>query len=92
MNEKLEKIKEYIKSNPVVAIGAGLVVLLLFLPKLFRTVRRRRIRRNYRPLQAVRRRTTARRQYTKGGKAKKAWQIKGSLAAKRHMARIRKMR
>lgn len=38
------------------------------------------------------RRGVPRKQYTKGGKAKKAWQIKGSLAARRHMAQIRKMR
>jgi len=33
-----------------------------------------------------------RRQYTKGGKVKKPWQIKGSIAARRHMAQIRRMR
>jgi len=54
----------------------------------------RPVRRRRRPLprsvgmHKVRRR----KQYTKGGKVKKPWQIKGSLAAKRHMARIRRMR
>jgi hypothetical protein len=38
------------------------------------------------------RRSRTRRQYTKGGKVKKPWQIKGSIAARRHMARIRRMR
>jgi hypothetical protein len=33
-----------------------------------------------------------RKQYTKDGKAKKPWQIKGSEAARRHMRRIRQMR
>jgi len=52
-----------------------------------RTFRRRR------PLpRSVGIRRRPRKQYTKGGKAKKPWQIKGSPAARRHMAQIRRMR
>lgn len=100
MNEQIEKVTGWIKSNPLVAAGAGLGLILL-LPKLLkgtRSRRRRRVRVSYSP---VRRRRTLRRaaapvrrrrSYTKGGKAKKPWQIKGSPAARRYMARLRRMR
>jgi hypothetical protein len=53
----------------------------------------RRTYRRRRPLpRSVGIRRRPRKQYTKGGKAKKPWQIKGSMAARRHMARIRRMR
>lgn len=99
MKETIDKIIEWAKGNKWLAIaGAGLLTLLFF-PKMLRPPRRRRRRTTYAPVTTSRRRRIRvnktgrpRKQYTKGGKAKKAWQIKGSLAAKRHMARIRKMR
>jgi len=58
-------------------------------------VRRRRVSaRTYynRPRRKLPRSAGRRRQYTRRGKLKKPWQIKGSIAAKRHMAKIRRMR
>jgi hypothetical protein len=52
-----------------------------------RSARNRRLRRLPRSVGML-----PRKQYTKGGKAKKPWQIKGSEAARRHMAKIRRMR
>lgn len=99
MKETIDKVIEWAKGNKWIALaGAGLLTLLFF-PKMFRAPRRRRRRTTYAPVTTARRRrirvnrtSKPRKAYTKGGKAKKAWQIKGSLAAKRHMARIRKMR
>lgn len=99
-----DKVMNWVKSNPLMAAGAGLLAIILFFPKIFRAARRRRSRRSYRPVVkytrrrslprsvGLTRRGVPRKQYTKGGKAKKAWQIKGSLAARRHMAQIRKLR
>lgn len=95
MKETFDKLIAWIKENKILAIvGAGIVTLLFF-PKLLRGTARRRRRRLStvgRSYGTRRRRTTTRRQYTKGGRAKKPWQIKGSLAARRHMARIRRRR
>jgi hypothetical protein len=100
MNETFEKIKAYITANPLLAVFVALAAVLLFFPKLLRgATRRRRRRAALRPVVRRRRiiRVSAaprprRRSYTQGGKAKKAWQVKGSRAAKLHMARIRRMR
>jgi hypothetical protein len=97
MTDIINKVVAWIKSNVWLSVGIGFVAILLFFPKLLkfgRPVRRRRnkltvIRRKKRSLP---RSVGTRKQYTKGGKAKKPWQIKGSLAAKRHMAQIRKMK
>lgn len=92
----MEKIIEWLKANKILAIGAA--ALLFLAPKLFKTRRRTR-RRRVTPVSAPRRRraraTVARRRKTtgrSGKKVKKAWQVKGSIAARRHMARLRKMR
>lgn len=99
MKETFDKIMEWVKGNKWLAIAGAGIVALLFFPKILRAPRRRRRRTTYAPVTTARRRkirvnrtARPRKEYTKGGKAKKAWQIKGSLAAKRHMARIRKMR
>lgn len=92
----MEKIIEWLKANKFIAIGAA--ALLFLAPKLFKKTRRRRrtrqsysvpVRRKSRVL--IRRRNKPTKRRTQG-KAKKAWQVKGSLAARRHMARLRKMR
>jgi len=93
MNETFEKIKDFAKSNPLILIAISAAAIFLFFPKILRggvTRHRRRIRRPVYPSRSHRRIT--RRHYSKSGKALKPWQIKGSLAAKRHMARIRARR
>ena len=91
MKETFDKVLTWLKSNPLYAVAAALAVVLLFFPKILRFGKNTRRRRSYRPVTPYRRKTV-RRSYTKGGKQKKPWQIKGSLAAKRHMAQIRKRR
>lgn len=102
MNETFEKIKAWVMGNPYLAAGAALLGILLFFPKLLRlgTTRRRRRRpvtyrrpvtRRRRMAAPVARRRT-KRNYAKGGARKKPWQIKGSLAARRYMAKIRRKR
>jgi hypothetical protein len=89
----IEKIKTWIEGNKTLAMVIGAGVALLVLPKLMRTTRRRRVRRQYSPVRIVKVKNRPRRKvYTKGGKAKKPWQIKGSIAARRHMAKIRRMK
>jgi len=90
-------ILETIKQNKAVAIAVGAILALFAVERMTKPKRRRR-----RPASRIvygtsRNRAgtkvrTVKRVYTKGGKAKKPWQVKGSLAAKRHMARLRKMR
>jgi hypothetical protein len=98
----------WIKSNILITIVIGLVAVFLFFPKIFRgilgTTHRVRHRRKAvayrRPIRhrsnvrlaitGSRRRSRPRTRRMKG--AKKPWQIKGSLAARRHMALIRKRR
>lgn len=103
MNTFITNTIAWVKAHLVIAIVILIAIVVIFFPKLLRklTGTRRRIHhRTYKALPARRRRSIprsvgmhkTRRQYTKGGKAKKAWQIKGSLAARRHMAQIRKMR
>ena len=89
MKEKFEALKTWVMNNKVIA-GIGAAVLLFFLYKKFARKSYRRRRRSLPRSVYMRRRT--RRSYTRGGKAKRPWQIKGSLAARRHMARIRKRR
>jgi hypothetical protein len=88
----IETIMNWIKANKILAIIAGVIAAFFLLPKLLGSVRRRRTRRKYAPVRIVRIKNKPRKTYTRGGAAKKPWQIKGSLAAKRRMARIRKMK
>lgn len=106
MKDFFNKILTWVKSNLILTIGILIAVILVFFPKMLRGLTgRRRIRHRpsyYSRRPAARRRSRRslgpvhrsrqRKQYTKGGKAKKPWQIKGSIAARRHMAQIRRMR
>jgi len=92
----IDKIKLWLMENKILAIAVGSLLGLLALKKLMPKPRRRVKR--YKPVPVRRGKTTrrrisrAKRIYTVGGKKKKPWQIKGSLAARRHMAQIRKKR
>lgn len=103
MNTFITNLVTWVKAHLLIAMVILIAIVLVFFPKLLRRLtgpRRRIHHRTYTALPARRRRSIprsvgmhkTRRQYTKGGKAKKAWQIKGSLAARRHMAQIRRMR
>jgi hypothetical protein len=102
MSTFFTKVITWIKANLFLSIGILLAVILLFFPHLLRKItgpRRVHHRRVYRPVTHARRHRTlgpvhhrTRRQYTRGGRAKKPWQIKGSRAARLHMAKIRRMR
>jgi len=90
----LSKLKE----NPALSVLGGTVLLVLIAPSLFRIKNKRRRRRSV-PTRTKRRRARTRinkpavkrrSSYKKG--AKKPWQVKGSIAAKRHMARLRRMK
>jgi hypothetical protein len=99
-------ILAWVKANILLAVVILIVGIALLFPKVLRGVigpRRIRHRRTIAAPYRRRRRSLprsvgmykigrTRKQYTKGGKAKKAWQIKGSIAARRHMAQIRRMR
>lgn len=93
MQDFITTATDWLKNNKLVAgILAGLVVLLIFGKKLFKAAPRRR-RRHYAAAPVHRRRhlsVRSTRRRTKG--AKKPWQVKGSEAARRHMARLRRMR
>lgn len=89
------KLKLWLMENKVLAIAVASLLGLFAISKLMPKPRRRVKR--YRTTKPAARSTAARisrakRVYTVGGKKKKPWQIKGSLAAKRHMAQIRKKR
>lgn len=99
MTEYINIAIEWIKKNIWLSAGIGIAAIVLLFPKLFKATRRRRRRANYAPVRGARRaairratRRAPKRQYSKAGKRLKAWQIKGSLAAKRHMAAIRRKR
>jgi len=95
MKELIEKIKTWVTGNPALAAVAALGASFLLLPilrKATRPVRRKRRAIKVKPV--IRRRTTIRkpRRVKNVKKGLKPWQIKGSLAAKRRMAQIRKKR
>ena len=92
MSDTFTKILDWVKTN-LLYVGIGLVAVIFIIPKLFKKAPRRR---RHIPRSAGRRiPIRARRNkpaMTSGGKRKKPWQIKGSLAARRHMAQIRRRR
>jgi len=101
MKDLFDKIFAWIKANLLLSIGILVAVVVLFFPKLLKGLTgRRRVRhrpgyytaRSGRTLPRSVGTHRVRKQYTKGGRAKKPWQIKGSEAARRHMAKIRRMR
>jgi hypothetical protein len=108
MTDFITKAIAWIKANYIIAIIAALGIILIFFPKLLGGLfRKKRVkhRKGYIPVSRRRRTRPGRRslprsvgthksrpQYNKSGTRKKAWQIKGSLAARRHMAQIRRLR
>ena len=102
MNEFFNKALTWVKSNMILAIGLLLVTIVLFFPKLLGGLFRKprvRHRPGYYALRSGRTLPrsvgTGRRRrnvVTKSGRVKKPWQVKGSEAARRHMAKLRRMR
>jgi hypothetical protein len=103
MKEQIEKAKAWIMGHKQIAIIAGLVLLFVLFKKLKRSApRRRRIisvtrsvtRRRKSLPRSVGMNKTGRsvNRIIKSGRhrGKKAWQIKGSPEARRHMAAIRR--
>jgi len=82
-----DKIKTWVVANPVLAAGVAIGAVMLLKPGLFRAKRRRR-----RPARKVSHKRTVRRRYNTKPAGKKAWQVKGSKAARLRMAKIRRMR
>jgi hypothetical protein len=103
MTQFLNKIIAWVKSNYWIAGIGFLAIFFLLFPRKFKKLIGVKPRRR-RPVQPFVTRTRRRMprsvgikrknkgSYTKGGAKKKAWQIKGSRAAKLHMAKIRRMR
>lgn len=90
MNEQLDKILTWVKANPLAAAGVALGAVMILKPAIFRTRRRRR-----RVSVAYRTRShkkANRRKYSLRSSGRPAWMVKGSPAAKRHMAQIRRKR
>jgi hypothetical protein len=98
MKNFFDNLMIWIKANVLIFVIILVVGLFLLFPrqlkKLFRGAPRRR--RHTVALAAPRRKLPrsvgAPKQYSKSGKVKKPWQIKGSEAARRHMAKIRRMK
>jgi hypothetical protein len=88
MNDLIQKIVTFIKSNILISILIGLGVIILIFPRLIRKIFGSPVRRKRRS--RVIPRSVGRRKYSTSGTKKRAWQIKGSLAARRHMAAIRR--
>jgi hypothetical protein len=90
----MEKIITWIKENKIIAAGLAAVFVLPMLGiKLFPQARRKR-RKSVAPARKRRNRSiprsVGRKRYAVRGK--KAWQVKGSPAARRHMAQIRRLK
>lgn len=94
MKELIEKIKTWVIGNPALAAVAALGASFLLLPIIRKAARPVRRKRRAIKVKPVIRRTTIRkpRRVKNVKKGLKPWQIKGSLAAKRRMAQIRKKR
>ena len=101
MKEFFDKTILWVKSNWMIAAGILLVLIFLLFPKMFRGLLGTKRRIKHRPGYYITRRTrprTMRRSLprsvglNRNGSRKKAWQIKGSQAARRHMAQIRRLR
>jgi len=100
MTEYIEKVKTWVMENKTIAIVVGAILAFVVFKKLGPKTYRRRIRR---PLVSRRRKSLPRsvgmskaggsvNRIIKSGRhrGKKAWQIKGSPEARRHMAAIRR--
>jgi hypothetical protein len=95
----MDKILTWIKSNMILAAVLIIAAVAIFFPKVTRgifggsrTLHRRRVRKAITGSYTRRRRSRPMRSTKRRSGAKKPWQIKGSLAAKRHMAQIRRRR
>lgn len=96
MEELKTKIMAWVENNKAIAAVIGIVAAIFIFKKLNRPTRRRRRRvavKTYRR-RTVRRMKSpvSRRRYSKTPTGKKAWQVKGSLAARRRMAQLRARR
>lgn len=88
MKEKFETFLTWIKGNKIIAAIGGIIVLMFLYKKFAKKTYRRRRRSLPRSVNyPVRRRRT-----TASSRGKKAWQVKGSMAAKRRMALLRRKR
>jgi hypothetical protein len=99
MNTFFTNAIAWIKANVLIAVAVAVVLILVLFPKIrHRLFGGKTVRRRSRIITTASRRRRIPRSVglpvarTKSGKAKKPWQIKGSEAARRHMAQIRKMR
>lgn len=104
MNDLISKVTAWIKANVLLAVLVACVaIFILFgrqVKRMLFGVRRVRHRRPVVRRVARRRRSLPRSvgmhkmkpAYHRSGKVKKPWQVKGSQAARRHMAKIRRMR
>jgi hypothetical protein len=103
MNTFISKAIAWIKANLIISVLIGIVVLFMIsgtkLKRMFGTRRRTVHHRTVRTLSAPRRRRSRKpiprsvgMRKSRGSAKKKPWQIKGSLAARRHMAQIRARR
>lgn len=92
MKEKFEAIKVWLMQNKIVAYIGAAVILFFLYKKFSRKTYRRKRRTLPRSVGMAKRRNIN--SVIKSGvnRGKKAWQIKGSEAARRHMAAIRRKR
>jgi len=96
----LTNIWTWIKSNWIIAILIAVAIMFVFFGRQVkrllgitkRRVKHRRPVRRSLPRSVGIRRNKGPVQRTAAGKVKKPWQIRGSEAARRHMAKIRRMR
>ena len=94
MKEKFAAAIEWLKSNKIAAVGLALVALIFVYKRFAKKTYKRRRRAlprsvNY-PVRRKRAGSTARRRTSRSGKP--AWMIKGSPAARRRMALLRRKR
>lgn len=92
MKEKIEAVKTWLMENKIVAYIGAAVILFMLYKKFGRKTYRRRRRTFPRSVGMRRRRSTNTIIKSGVNRGKKAWQIKGSEAARRHMAQIRRKR
>lgn len=96
MKEQIEKVKTWIMEHKAIGIIAGLLLLFVLFKKLkgrSPSRRRRSLPRSVGLRKATRSKGSVNRIIKTGRhRGKKAWQIKGSPEARRHMALIRRKR
>jgi hypothetical protein len=103
MTDLFNKAIAWIKANVLLAIAIGIAIIIVFFPKVLRHIIGPKRRVHHRVVRETKHRRNVRKAITgtysrrptrtrrmKG--AKKPWQVKGSRAARLHMAKIRRMR